>query len=297
MKFRNMLIINISLSILISITTSLYIIVTTDSSTGFYIYNEGWNGYSKLYSEYKAVPIYTSIKDVPLNNNEITIVIPVYRNFTYSEKHYLKKLLEQGYAIILLADIDDSINDVLKYLDLKIFINTSEIISDPINNIGDLNIIYAKYSNSSVNILLDIASTINVTQAEHNYSVIIRTYNSSYIDLDGSETLDPGEPYGSMIVGLAIPLYKGKLIVISDPDVFINAALDYQGNKYFADHILKGMVYIDQTHIPLTTGDKYKLVIRNTLGYITHSIPYIIIFITMLLVIFNILSFSRGWRY
>ncbi len=297
------LLINIILSILISISMFTVLILNINSKTDFFIYNNEWNGYLRVFREYDAKIIVNSLdyfeEKMGSDQDNVTIILLFYKPYSMDEVRCIKKLLSKGARIIFLSDISSYVNDVLRALDLNLWIEYMYPIVDPINNLGDPNIIYARSTLYNLSkIVLNIATPINTSLYEGNYSILIETYASSYIDIDNSGTLDPGEPYGSMIVGLKINVYGGELIIISDPDIIINDALTFNSNRMLLKYLIKGEVYLDQYHIMMSKTDELLVLLHRSLhGLPMYLVDMVLVVSLATIILYDLNIYRRLNRY
>ena len=81
---------------------------------------------------------------------------------------------------------------------------------------------------------------------ESDVTPLINSSTIAYLDSNGNETFDTGEPFGTLTVATVEPEGEGHIVVVSDPSVFTNAMLDREGNSAFLAALLD-----DREHVLL----------------------------------------------
>ena len=82
--------------------------------------------------------------------------------------------------------------------------------------------------------------------------------------------MDDGEPSGSYAVISHHDLGNGRIVLISDPSIFINSMLNFADNLAFVENIAAATtseLIIDQSHLPMSNLSQTK----NWLATIRYS--------------------------
>lgn len=83
-------------------------------------------------------------------------------------------------------------------------------------------------------------------------TVLVRTSPYAYLDGDRDEVLDDGEPLAAVPIVAVESVGEGRVVVASDPSLFINAMLVRPGNRDLARALLSGAgaatVVVDASH-------------------------------------------------
>lgn len=81
-------------------------------------------------------------------------------------------------------------------------------------------------------------------------SVLVNTSEYAYLDADRDGALGPNETLGTYAVATVEPVGDGRIVVVGDASVFINAMLDRPGNREFARGLLSGRTHLllDYSH-------------------------------------------------
>jgi hypothetical protein len=245
------------------------------NTNDFSIYNAGWNGCSNLavktYETGKLQPTFyviqneltigqRSFADYPLDPPNATILIIGPRvPFTTGEGTYLKRFLADG-GMLLVSDDFGTGNDILSKL------NTSTRFS------GKLLLDLSFEKNASFATFFEIRNTShplfkNVTRLLGNFpsslvirknsttvTVLMNSSEMSWLDenLNGREDLK--EPKGPFPVLAIEPYGNGKIVLLSDPSLFINSMKQPLNNSVFRDNLMQYLlsgrttVIIDESH-------------------------------------------------
>lgn len=79
--------------------------------------------------------------------------------------------------------------------------------------------------------------------------MLVRTSEFAYLDANRNEQVDDGESLGSHPVVTVERVGEGRVVVVSDPSLFINAMLDRPDNRQFAANLLASeTVLLDYSH-------------------------------------------------
>jgi len=220
-------------------------VTSFQSSTPYSIYNRGWNG---LYDFKELARKYGNIKAIlePLDKYNLKsktgVLFIIGPNLTYtsSELGQIKAFVKKGNVLVLADDFGDG-NKILRSLGIKerfsqypledFFYSKDDrfiIIAHIVNPVLAKNVSY---------ILTDKPSAILVTSKGEVYSSKVAMINSKM---------------GRYPLMVSIPYQKGKIILISDPDIFINML--YPHNKAFLKNLMSyigpGTYYFDEIHHP-----------------------------------------------
>jgi hypothetical protein len=84
----------------------------------------------------------------------------------------------------------------------------------------------------------------------NNASVLVASSEFGYLDENGNETLDESETLASYPVATAEPVGEGRVVVVSDPSLAINAMLEQPDNRAFVRTLFadQDRVMLDYSH-------------------------------------------------
>ena len=211
------------------------------NSADYSVFNPNWNGISKLATlihEKNKGPI---ILLDPLDNYNLTggtlLIIGPNTPYTPDEINTIKKYIKNGNTL-LLADDYGTGNQILQKLGLPIGISNYPL-HDFFYEIDDRFIIAIKID--------DPVLGRNVSKIVTNEPSAIIISRKGVIYTSGVAMVNfHRRAYPLMVI---IPYGSGRVVVLSDPDVFENSLFDT--NKPFIENLvnyLPGPIYIDETH-------------------------------------------------
>ncbi len=227
------------------------------------VYDGDWDGTSALYAyvsgSYQAKAVFASIDDfTALGSDSTLIVIAPERPFTAKEKISLRGFVSGGGTLILTgargaaADLSEEFNvrfSNATLVDYLAFNRRQDFPVLPFAVGGDSGMEFMKFP-TAIMIHPAAATIISASSPE------------SYIDLNFNGAVDPQDAKGPFAVAIAEDYGKGKVVVISDSDVFTNDLLPRGDNLKFAAAIFSayshGIIAFDESH---RLGEKDDLLI------------------------------------
>ncbi|ALM76402.1 DUF4350 domain-containing protein [Thermococcus barophilus] len=246
------------------------------SDAAYSVLNTNWNGVSMfgklLYSEGNIQPVLAPYDSIDLENLKgVLIVIGPNVDFSNREIRELKTFLERGNTLVLADDFGTG-NQVLRGLGVKERLSKSPIVS----------LFYSK--SYEFPIVVDIRSnelSMGVEKIVLNEPAVILNTQNGLIYTSHSSVLSG--KYGQFPIMAEIPYGKGRIILISDPDIFTNAL--FKENEAFlknlVSYIKKGTFYIDEAHHrdfnPYSAGS---IVVRRAIN--KELVFYYILFVAFL---------------
>ncbi|MEM4428395.1 MAG: DUF4350 domain-containing protein [Acidilobaceae archaeon] len=214
------------LILIIVLTLVSTIIAIMPTNTPYSPFNNNPQGYSKL----------TEILKVRLTREcpgslEATI-IPLLKPLSESEALTLIEYVGRG-GTLLILDNGGFSNIILRTLGLNVTVN-SYIVLDPAFNLGSRFDIIA-YSGSLKGLALSTPKAINVSDPR----VTVLAYSSplSYIDINGNNLYDVGEPLGPFPLAIKVYYGEGVILIVGDPMVFSNKLIDRSVNTKLAEDL------------------------------------------------------------
>ncbi len=226
----------VAISVVLIISTVLYQLSLVKGELS--LYNDGFNGASKLY---RLVDIDVILDDGFIENLDpldTAIIMPLLKPVGEEAYSILDYVYKGGMAIIL--DEHGFSNQLLSKAGYDVGVMNTTILDEIFKNSSRyyplaLNI----YPKTMVEyILLNKPSYIYIRSRAKYVRVIAVTSNYSYADMDGDGYYSFGEPIKSFIVGVSIRYGRGSIVLFSDKDVFSNSVLDYRGNIEFLKQLV-----------------------------------------------------------
>jgi len=291
MKIQHVFII----TIIIAFVVSLLCVSFFPSIQDFMEYNTLWNGVRHSLNDLNASTIDSSHELANIDTNNILICIP-YLQYNNSELDGLKTFVDNGGTLMLLDDYGYG-NSVLQYFDLDCRFSGAPLL-DPL----------FCYKNQWFPEVTDFAPSVDkgVKEIILNHATALTntgkmetlawSSSSSFLDQNGNESWNKGEPQGPLPVAARQKLGKGEIILVSDPSIVINSMLSRGDNSQFLKNltgadITSGQILLDISHLVKKPMDitKTKLTqIKNIL-----SQPYLVLAVIILLFILTSFYMSR----
>jgi len=233
---------------------------TIKSSVEYSIFNGNWNGCSELgkliHQKKKIYPIITP--DQKYNKNGVLFIISPNIHYSESDIEKIREFLDRGNTVVI-ADDFGTANDVLKGLN----------ISERISNKRAHDLFYLK--NSQL-----IIVPFNMQGFDNSITMNIPSYITS--DTGQIKT----SSISNKIIMDEINYSKGKIIIVSEPDIFINGMKEYNKDfwEYFLDNLNGEVVYIDEVHH--SGFDPYNIGVVYIHNEVPNSIKYLVFAIIVL---------------
>ena len=244
------------------------------SNAQYSVLNTGWNGTSSfgklLYSKGGVTPILGPYDSVGLDGDRGTlVVIGPNLPFTKGEIEALRKFLQEGNTLLLADDFGTG-NQLLEGLGLR----------ERFSSRSPLTPIYLKNGNFPItaDIKPPLSEDVNFL-VMYKPSVILNPENPLVMTPNG--TYLDGR-YGSFAIVDVVPYGKGKIVLVSDPDIFTNSL--FGENERFIENLLTylpGPYLIDEVHHrdfnPYSSGT---ITIRRAVN--RKLVFYYVLFVAML---------------
>ncbi|XRP97060.1 DUF4350 domain-containing protein [Methanocaldococcus sp. 16A] len=210
---------------------------TIKTFADYSIFNTKWNGCSKfakmVYEKGKITPLISPYNTYDFSKmNGVLFIIGPNLDFSKYEIENIKKFLENGNTVVI-ADDFGTANEILKGLNLSLRISNTKV-NDLFYYKNDNLIVTCKVKNFNGNVTLNIPAYINANNG---------------IILTSSVSVSKGKQRAYPIM-VETNYSNGKIIIISDPDIFINGMYKFN-SKFWEDflrHINAGTYYFDEVH-------------------------------------------------
>ena len=256
-------------------------------------YNTGWNGTSVFFSELDRhhVTLVGDPKELAsYRNNSLLIVIAPSRRPTGAEISAYRAFLERGNTIFL-ADDFGSGDEILRGLGSRITLLEGNLSSIDREYADPYTITVYRQTNGSI---ATRAKTLilNRPVGLEGGDPIFLTSLLSWIDENGDKRINADEVMGQFAVMSEEPVGRGKLVVLSDPSIFINSMQD-QGlpsdNRQFISDLTggNGTVLIDQMNTRTDDAEGFS----EILHLIRTTIAIELLFLALL-----VLAALWAWR-
>ncbi|MBT9131024.1 MAG: hypothetical protein DDT41_01324 [candidate division WS2 bacterium] len=253
------------ITLLVTVALLSIVIWYFPSIEDFLVDNPFWNGLKDLTNTHNIRSIY-SLAELPEEAQNTSLIFIPYLKLTENELEQISTFLKNGGTLIVADDFGYG-NQILQHLQLKVRFSRSMLL-DPLFSYK--NSIFPRISNFSKhpitgdvqNILLNHPTILLNVLPENN---LASSSLFSYLDLNDNELPNENEPLGPFPVMALYPLHRGKVIIISDPSIFINTMINREDNNILIKNLLKinTLTIFSQSHLPLSLLPDMKLLLQD----------------------------------
>jgi len=260
------------------------------SNEDFRAENPFWNGTEDISSSYSATPL-ESLSDLPLLPQGSTLILVPYLEFTPAELGELNSFVTKGGTLVLADDYGYG-NQILEYLGLKARFS-GHILLDPLFSYKSKwlprisHLASSSVTDNTDSLILNHATCLIDVEAS---DVLALSSSFSFLDLNGNQAWDGGEPTGPLPVISYHNLGSGKIILISDPSIFINSMETIESNYTLIQNIAAittSELLIDQSHLPPSNLHQSKNLlsaIRDSFNTLGGAVGLVIVALTVTLI-------------
>ncbi len=257
------------------------------SDEDFQTENPFWNGSSELSLNHSFIPL-ESLAELPAAPAGTTLVLIPYINFTPSELEDIERFVTAG-GMLVLADDYGFGNEVLEYLGVEARF-AGQVLLDPLFN----------YKNERLPRIFDLSpdsltSGIDSLVLNHatcltgvaDSNVLALSSSFSFLDLNDNEEWDIDEPTGPLPVISQHTLADGRIILVSDPSIFINSMNTLDDNYTIIENIAEvtsSQLLIDQSHLPYSDLHQTKGVLASIRSALTTPVGTLALVMVLLII-------------
>jgi hypothetical protein len=224
----------------------------TANNLEFSRYNTGWNGTSVFFSDldrHHGAMITDPAQLASYRNDTVLLVIAPAHQPSDQEIAAYRAFVERGNTLFL-ADDFGSGNAILRGIGSRIFILGGNLSSIDREYADPYSVVVYRTANESITGHL-AALVLNRPAPLAGGEPLFMTSIMSWIDENGDKRINTNEVMGKFPVMSAEKIGRGRLVVLSDPSIFINSMQDLDqrwDNRRFVQDLLNrdGMVLIDQ---------------------------------------------------
>jgi hypothetical protein len=219
------------------------------SEADFSMTNPSWNGMYGISQDAGVRPLYDISGLSAVDDNDTLLVVSPTRNYTFDESLTVASFLRRGGRVVVADDFGRA-NSLLDAIEAPIEVNRAPLcqyenyyVNQSFPVITDIT--RTPYSPNAGELVLNHPAALNVSG---DASVLAASSGDAWLDADDDNRLDNGERMGRYPVVACYAFGAGELIVVSDPDLFINSMLDKGDNGAFMRGLVKGDVWMDASH-------------------------------------------------
>ena len=252
--YPHLLVVGLLLTILLGVGVG----ASTSAST-YGAFNPAWDGGSGIRDvatdtqNEVTIAYNTSTYGEVDETNTVAFVISPETEYTDAEAAHLEAFVRDGGTLVVADDFRPHSNALLDQLGASTRINQTPLRDDRHQyKTGAFPIATQTESDPLTNDVDQLTLNHPVTVSPNGSSVLVRSSNFSYRDLDDDGELDENETLQSHPVVAVERLGAGNVVVVSDPSVFINAMLDQPDNRAFAEALVGShdTLLLDYSHVP-----------------------------------------------
>lgn len=239
------------------ITAIALVIAASTSTTAFGQYNTGWDGASDIRSIAEQTGATTTLAretrayQQTQPSRTIAFILSPDQAYHPRAQERLRSFVEAGGTVVIAADYGAHANSLLTGLGAQARLDGHSLRDEEVY-----------YQSPAMPVARNVtahpqvagvqAVTLNHGTAvvPHNASVLVRTSGYAYLDENANENLDTTESLAAYPVVTSERLGTGRVIVVSDPSIFINIMLDRPGNQAFVRQLISGHAHVllDYSH-------------------------------------------------
>lgn len=274
-----------------TLLVALFVAAST-SGSAFGTYNPGWDGASQLRVEADAVDSDTTLArnvdaydSVPANETTAVILSP---DSAYGDDAArVRKFVRGGGIVVVAEDYGPHSNDVLAAVGATARIDGRMLRDEQFNHRSPAMPVATNTTNHTLVDDVDRLTINHGTVVEpNNASVLVASSGFGYLDGNGNGELDDNETLASYPVATVESVGAGRVVVVSDPSLAINAMVDQPDNRAFIRSLFAGQehVLLDYSHaerLPplavaaLTVRDSPLLQVLAGLALVTVAVTWV----------------------
>lgn len=252
------------------------VFAASTSSAAFGAYNPAWDGTSDLRSEADAVG---AESDLLLNatrygsvdpDGSLAIVLSPDEAYGPDDVAQVRAFVRNGGTLLVAEDFGGQSNALLTGVGASTRVDGRLLRDDRHNYRSPAIVVAPKVTASPLTAGVDSLTLNHGTALRPNgATVLVRSSAFSYLDTDRNGEVDGGESLGARPVVTVESVGEGRVVVVSDPSLFVNAMLERPGNQQFVRSVFgrHDRVLLDVSHREKLPPLSYLLfVIRDSPG-------------------------------
>jgi hypothetical protein len=217
-------------------------------------YNTGWNGTSAFFSDLDRhqVGVVTDIRDLSrYPNNTLLLVIAPSRAPTAAETAAYRSFVTRGNTLFLTDDFGNG-NAILENLGSTIAILPGNLSSID-REYADAHAVIAYRAGNGSFVTNTVSLVLNRPAALEGGDPLLMSTVLSWIDENADRRINGNEVMGQFPVMAEEQIGSGKVVVFSDPSIFINSMLESNqpgDNRRFVQDLTggNGTILVDQVN-------------------------------------------------
>lgn len=238
------------------------------STAAFGAYNPNWDGTTDLraLADEEVSETVIAREAAAYNGTDpdetVAFVLSPTQPYDSVEARQLRRFATNGGTLVVAGDFGRQTNPLLAALSVDTRLNGT-LVRD------ERNYFRGPAFPTATNVSANRSFTTGVDQLTLNYGTVLspgpnasvhaRTSSFAYLDVNNNGNLDDTETLGSYPVVASEQVGDGRVVVVSDPSIFVNAMLDQPDNRQFGRNLFDkhAVVLFDYSHVgglpPLAT--------------------------------------------
>ncbi len=254
----------------------------------FRVGNTFWNGSSGLDSYLTLTPLET-LADLPVATEGATLILIPYIELTQPELEDVRRFVNVGGTLVLADDYGYG-NQVLSHLGIGARFSGQALL-DPLFSYKNQHL--PRVFNLSPGSVTDDVESLVLNHATcltdiEGGDVLAMSSSFSYLDLNDNQRWDEGEPTGAMPVISSHIQASGRVILVSDPSIFINSMGILDDNYGIIENIAgitSSRLFLDQSHLPYSDLHHTKDLLADVRGVLTTPAGTLALVAVLLIII------------
>ncbi|WP_256686055.1 DUF4350 domain-containing protein [Halococcus qingdaonensis] len=233
------------------------VLAASTSSVAFGSYNDAWDGASELREQAQAAGADSEIvRDTDRYANSspegtIAVVLSPESGYGPRETDRLRTFVRNGGTLLVAEDFGQHANPLLEAVGAQARVPGQLLRDEQYNYQSTALPIARNVSNASLltgvdGLTLNHGSPVSPNGA----TVLASTSDVAYVDSDRDGELGDGEEIGTKPVATSEAVGDGRVLVVGDPSLFINAMVKRSGNQAFVRSVFGAheRVLLDYSH-------------------------------------------------
>jgi len=270
---------------------SLILLVVLPVPQAYYALDSGEYGHSKLAATSKLALSRQDLEKAV--SGGVVIVEGRGEALTADEASAILQDVKEGDVVIVYGPWNTT-GEILEYIGFK-----GEYLGqilDPVEDVGDPGVIVASIPRDNYSIVLSRPYAVNLTPIGSGVVAEPLAFSSpfSYIDENGNNRYDVGEPIGESVVAYRVLVGKGEILVFCAEGFLTNSVFDYN-IKWLTSTYGNRAILLDQSW---TRGNPLlyiKLLVYATQGVAPIYVSSIALVLLLVAVYVHRFSVGEGW--
>ena len=229
------------------------------SAGAFDAYNRGWEGSSELRDAAEVAGtspfVATEVEEYAAvdPNATVAFVLSPEERYADADATRIREFVRSGGTLVVAEDFGPHSNPLLRRVGASTRVD-GRLVRDERNYYRSPNIPVATGVNATAPNLTGGADRLTLNRGTvldpNGTRVIVETSPFAYVDANGNGSVDDAETMRRYPVVTAESVGEGRVVVVSDPSLFINAMIQREGNRRFARALLSGgeTALLDYSH-------------------------------------------------